>query len=144
MIKISHRGNIYGTNPQRENSLSYINEALAAGFHVEADFWKVGDRLYLGHDFPKYELMGKDFAFLICNERIFLHCKNLQGLHYLLQNQLNVFCDFFAHDKDPWALTNCGFIWTNYGQPVTKNSIIVDLENKGDYNCFGVCSDNWL
>ena len=37
MIYISHRGNTNGKNPARENTKSYIDEAIAKGFDVEID-----------------------------------------------------------------------------------------------------------
>ena len=39
MILISHRGNLKGINPQRENEPLYIVEALEKGFDVEIDVW---------------------------------------------------------------------------------------------------------
>ena len=35
MILISHRGNISGPNPERENHPEYIFEALQAGYDVD-------------------------------------------------------------------------------------------------------------
>ena len=54
MVKlISHRGNMKGKNPDRENHPDYIMEALNKGYHVEVDVhYKDGD-LYLGHNEPK-------------------------------------------------------------------------------------------
>ena len=37
MKLISHRGNIDGPQPDRENSPNYINEAIEAGYNVEID-----------------------------------------------------------------------------------------------------------
>ena len=37
MILISHRGNVNGKLPNRENTISYIKEAIAKGFDVEID-----------------------------------------------------------------------------------------------------------
>ena len=37
MILISHRGNLDGVNPDRENSPTYIKEAISSGFDVEID-----------------------------------------------------------------------------------------------------------
>ena len=33
MIKIAHRGNYKGRNVDRENTISYIEEAIAAGYN---------------------------------------------------------------------------------------------------------------
>ena len=39
MILISHRGNINSKNPDLENSIPYLNNALSKGFHIEVDVW---------------------------------------------------------------------------------------------------------
>jgi aryl-phospho-beta-D-glucosidase BglC (GH1 family) len=55
MILISHRGNLNGPNPERENSPKYIDEAIEAGYDVEIDIWLNDGILYLGHDSIQYE-----------------------------------------------------------------------------------------
>lgn len=37
MLFISHRGNLDGLNPKRENTKDYIQEAIDKGFQVEVD-----------------------------------------------------------------------------------------------------------
>ena len=76
MILISHRGNIDGKKPERENSPEYILEAIEFGYHVEVDVWYKDNQLYLGHDGPQYET---DVAFLK-NEKLWCHCKNSEAL----------------------------------------------------------------
>ncbi|NCV86886.1 MAG: hypothetical protein EBW14_13690, partial [Oxalobacteraceae bacterium] len=56
MIKISHRGNLYGPNKELENSPEYIIQAINSGYNVEIDFWVVDNLLYLGHDYPQYKI----------------------------------------------------------------------------------------
>jgi glycerophosphoryl diester phosphodiesterase len=56
MILISHRGNLIGPNPLKENSLQYIQEALDKGFDVEIDIWLNDGVFYLGHDAIQYEV----------------------------------------------------------------------------------------
>ena len=54
MILISHRCNINGKLPNRENTISYIKEAIAKGFDVEIDICKWdGKNFFLGHDEPQ-------------------------------------------------------------------------------------------
>ena len=55
MKLISHRGNISGPNPERENHPEYIFEVLQAGYDVEIDVWFVDNKFMLGHDEPQYE-----------------------------------------------------------------------------------------
>ena len=56
MIRISHRGNIDGIEPDTENSPEQIKKALDLGYNVEVDVWKTGDEIYLGHDAPEYKV----------------------------------------------------------------------------------------
>ena len=56
MILISHRGNINGSIPERENEPLYIIEALEKGFDVEVDVWWKDDGFWLGHDEPQYQV----------------------------------------------------------------------------------------
>ena len=53
---ISHRGNVRGRVPGRENAPSYIDCALGNGYDVEIDVWYKNDKLYLGHDAPEHEV----------------------------------------------------------------------------------------
>ena len=55
MIFISHRGNLDGLNPDRENSPDYIDEAIKLGFDVEVDVRTKDGQLWLGHDEPQYK-----------------------------------------------------------------------------------------
>ena len=41
MYLISHRGNVNGKNPDRENSPLYIKAALTLGYDVEVDVWYI-------------------------------------------------------------------------------------------------------
>ena len=65
MVLISHRGNLTGSNPERENSQTYIQEALNKGFNVEVDVWVVNNQIYLGHDAPQYLIDKILFTFLV-------------------------------------------------------------------------------
>ena len=56
MIFISHRGNLDGLNPDRENSPEYIDEAIKLGFDVEIDVRTKDGELWLGHDEPQYKV----------------------------------------------------------------------------------------
>ena len=52
MKLIAHRGNINGINPQRENTIDYIEEAIELGYDVEIDLNLHKGGFYLGHDKP--------------------------------------------------------------------------------------------
>lgn len=137
MIKIAHRGNINGPS-HRENQESYLREAIANGYEVELDLWKLGDRLWLGHGGPQY-LTSEEFL-IDTGWASWIHCKNLEALDFLTRTlpQLN----FFWHQADDFTLTSQGFIWTYPGQPVTSLSIIVDLSNNPTPSgAYGICAD---
>jgi hypothetical protein len=144
MILISHRGNISGPNPERENSPDYILEALNSEFDVEIDLWSYDTKLFLGHDNAKYEI-NKDF---IENnkDKLWIHCKNLEAL-YVCQFILND-VHYFWHQNDDYTLTSKNIFWTFPGKDLTPNSILVNFE-KINYistgsKIYGVCSDYLL
>ena len=43
MKLIAHRGNTHGRNAERENSPTYIKEALATGYDAEIDVWYINN-----------------------------------------------------------------------------------------------------
>ena len=56
MKLIAHRGNLDGSDPDKENYPSYIQRALKLGYDAEIDVWHIDDKWYLGHDDPRYEI----------------------------------------------------------------------------------------
>ena len=56
MLLISHRGNLNGIQKKRENSPTYINEALSKGYDVEVDVRFTDDKFFLGHDTNQYKV----------------------------------------------------------------------------------------
>ena len=138
MILISHRGNIDGVKPIRENSPEYILEAMSLGYDVEIDVWKVDDKWFLGHDEPEYAIQ----EVFLHKEGLWCHAKNLSALEALLA--LRIHC--FWHQKDCYTLTSNGFIWAYPGKPLTNGSICVMPERYSaetyDFStCTGICSD---
>jgi hypothetical protein len=135
MILISHRGNISGPNQSLENHPDYILTALKGGFDVEIDFWCVKKKLFLGHDYPQYPIK-KNF---LNNKKLWLHAKNLEGLIFLNKTGYN----YFWHEKDSFAITSKGYIWTYPGKELSKLAICVLPErfNWKKTKCIGICSD---
>ena len=141
MKLISHRGNINGVNPNKENSPGYILEALKK-YNVEIDVWYITEssKWYLGHDEPKYEfdiiLFKKYF------DKMWFHCNNLDALYKVIEYDIH----YFWHQKDDYTLTSKNHIWTYPGNTLTDNSICV-LPEQSNYtqnelsNCYGICSD---
>jgi len=140
MILISHRGNTEGINKDKENTESYINNALYLGFNVEIDVWYINNKFWLGHNKPISEI-SKNF---LSNKNFWIHCKNIEALIFL-KNEYNC----FFHTKEDYVLTSTGYIWTYTGVKLYDNVIAVLPENYNyKYNalkqCVGICSDNIL
>lgn len=137
MILVSHRGNISGPNPEKENHPDYIKEALSKGYDVEVDLW-ANNKLWLGHDKPQYKI-GLKFLFDNFN-KLWIHCKNLEAIDVLLE--FKVF-NYFWHENDDFTLTSKNFIWTYPGKQVCNKSVLV-VDDAREYSgnpCFGLCSD---
>ena len=138
---ISHRGNVSGPNPERENTPSYLLEALALGVDIEVDIWVMDSKIYLGHDGPD-TLIEESFIESI-KDRAWYHCKNLEAL-VLFNNIGSIDYCYFWHQTDDYTLTSGGHIWVYPGKPYSPNSIIVDLRPDYSYKqgeVFGVCVD---
>ena len=137
MKLISHRGNIDGKNPDKENYPSYIKEALKSGYDVEVDVWYVDKQWYLGHDEPTYKVK---YDFLTI-DNLWLHAKNGDALFHMLNDR---FCNVFWHTTEDWVLTSKKYIWTYPNKFLYPNSICVlpELGFNGNLNdCYGICSD---
>jgi hypothetical protein len=141
MKLISHRGNIAGVDPKKENHPDYIIKALSLGYNVEVDVWFNEEDLWLGHDYPQYKAPPE----LLKNERLWIHAKNPQALAFLLHC---AFKNVFWHEKDAYTLVGNGAIWTYPKKELTPLSICVHPEKYGYESkkdlpqCLGVCSDN--
>ena len=134
---ISHRGNLTGIEPSKENSPNYIMAAVAADFDVEIDVWYIDGKIMLGHDAPTYEV---DLDF-IQNSRFWCHAKNAEALEFMLAN--SVHC--FWHENDQRVLTSRGFVWTYPNKQLIDNSVVVILDKEIDNvyvsRAVAVCGD---
>ena len=140
MRKISHRGNLFGPNPERENSPHYIFEALAEGFDVEIDVWYLTGTIQLGHDKPTYTVNKK----MLNMNGLWCHAKNIKALEYMTNEGINC----FWHQEDDVTLTSKGYIWTHSDYNIyTPKSVICHMERpsieelKVYKDCYGLCSD---
>ena len=124
MIIISHRGNINGPVPDKENRPSYIDCAIGNGYHVEIDVRSVDGELWLGHDEPQYKI---DHNWL--NKRrdyLWIHCKNVEAAHECWAYHS------FCHTSDPFTYTTTGKIWLHdLSQTIDSDTIIplISLED---------------
>jgi hypothetical protein len=136
---ISHRGNVNGKSSERENTSSYIQEAISGGYDVEIDIWIKKSKIYLGHDGPEQNISLEWLTNR--KDKLWIHCKSLEALTFF--NECNVSFNYFFHDSDEATLTSKGFIWVYPGKQPVKNSIAVMPEINDDNfaDCIGVCSD---
>lgn len=137
MLWISHRGNVHGPEPERENHPSYINLALEEGFDVEVDVWDVNGNLYLGHDEPIC-LLPSDY---LLNNRFWFHAKNVEALMFLKKLHR---VKYFWHQTDDYTLTSNGKIWTYPGKKLVDGAVAVvpEVAYDGDlWNCHAICTD---
>ena len=136
---ISHRGNINGSDKERENNPNYINEAIESGCDVEIDIWLIDNKWYLGHDGPTYKI---EYNFLF-DSRFWLHAKNGEAFDKLL-NDKNYDFNVFWHTTEDWVLTSKKYIWTYPNKKLYSKSICVlpELGYEGNIKeCYGICSD---
>lgn len=141
-ILISHRGNLTGKQPHKENHPNYITEAFIAGYDVEVDVWVKDGSLFLGHDEPQYEVSQK----FLENKHFWLHAKNSEALNYFIKHGYGM--NYFWHDNDDYTLTSKGYVWAYPGKSIITNTIAV-LPERDSISAFtmmkdkvtGICSD---
>jgi hypothetical protein len=141
MIIVSHRGNIRGAVPDKENRPSYIDCAIGNGYHVEIDVRSINGELWLGHDEPQYKV---DHNWLDKRRHyLWLHCKNLEAAKECWAYHS------FCHTSDSFVYTSTGVIWLHdLSQRIDCNTIIplIDREDvesfmPGYEKPFGICTD---
>jgi len=140
---ISHRGNLHGSVPSRENAPDYIDEAIRAGYIVEVDVRLVENDFYLGHDFPQYKV---DWKWLEArHKRLLLHLKDFSALTAVSSNFSH--WHYFCHENDRYTFTNHGILWLhdlsltpnwNTILPLISHDL---LETCKDKSVYAICSD---
>lgn len=132
---IAHRGNLYGPDKQKENTLLAVEECISKGYDVEIDIWYKNSKLFLGHDFPKI-LISIDFLNKFKNN-LWLHAKNIEVIDELISTDYN----WFWHETDKLTLTSKGIPWCYPGNYL-KSGITVELEYKKEISeVYGICTD---
>ena len=138
---ISHRGNIRGPVPGRENAPSYIDCALGNGYDVEIDVRSVNGELWLGHDEPQYKITW-DWIFHR-QFNLWLHCKDLEAA-----KMCQVF-QSFCHEGDAFTFTSGKKIWLHDLSQTVDDKTIIPLLSKNDIkkfatkysSAYGICTD---
>lgn len=140
---ISHRGNIRGPVPDKENRPSYIDCAIGNGYDVEIDVRSINGELWLGHDEPQYKI---DHNWIDKRRNyLWIHCKNSEAA---------VECwayHSFCHTNDPFTYTTTGKIWLHDLSMKIDNNVIIPLIGRDDIvgltdttffdGAFAVCTD---
>ena len=131
---ISHRGNVLGPNPSKENHPEYILNALK-NYDVEIDVWFENKNFYLGHDVPKYEV-SKLFLF---NEKFIIHAKSLETFLELEKySDLEV---FYQNQEDVVVTTQSRKVFhSRHTSPLNdqRGNIWIDLQAKQSFEIFGI------
>ncbi len=135
MYLISHRGNLDGSNPEKENDPEYLNIAIQKGFAVEVDVRFENNKFFLGHDFNQYEIKEN----FLLNKNVWCHAKTYDALFALDKIKAH----YFWHQNDDYTITSSGYLWTYPGKKLLKKSICVLPENANyeKIDCMGICSD---
>jgi len=110
---IAHRGNRYGTEIENENKPEYIDQAIQDGFYVEIDIWTEGEKVFLGHDEPKYEVTMQ--WLLERHDSVYLHAKNISSFLYFKERTR--FNTFYHTTED--------FVVTSNGETIIRETSIV-------------------
>ena len=141
MLYISHRGNLEGLNPEKENNPEYIDEAIFKGYDVEIDLRVQDGDLFLGHDEPQYLVTSSWLTERRNN--LWIHVKDYKALVNIMETGLKFFC----HEGDRYTLTSNGYIWSHDLENEMTDKCIVPLlssESVEGYNqngFYAVCSD---
>ena len=140
MILISHRGNLNG-KVKDENKPNLIEEVISLGFDVEVDLRLSEKILFLGHDFPQYQISVEWLKKK--SNHLWVHCKDLKTLEFLSNHKILNTLNYFFHDNDEATITSKGYLWVYPGLQPVKNSIAVlpELNNENISTCTGICSD---
>jgi hypothetical protein len=141
MILISHRGNLNGLFPDKENSPQYIDNAISNGFEVEIDLRTSNSKLFLGHDYAQYEITIEWLQSR--RDNLWIHTKDSESLFKLCDTNLR----YFFHEKESHTIiANSNLIWSHDLSEASDKSIIPllsmdDILNKGYSSVHGICSD---
>lgn len=135
---ISHRGNLRGREPERENHPKFIIKAYEAGFDIEIDVWYIDTQFYLGHDCPQYQICGTWLKEL--QDVLWCHAKNPDAFEKMLA--IGLHC--FWHETDRYTMTSRGIPWC-YPKNYITGGITVINESLADQtlsaDVLGVCTD---
>ena len=152
MKLLAHRGNTSGVNASYENNPEYLKHAISLGWDIEIDARLIDNKMWLGHDEPKYALNYEDFMFFLVHREVWWHAKDYVTLSNLMNR--GPWMKVFAHEADTYGLVNGGYIWTadttiqleenNHTIFVVLPDISGCMEIAKEAKLYGLCSDNFM
>lgn len=149
---ISHRGNIFGPNPDHDNNPTWIKYLLSSGITVEVDIWydKKTSNYFLGNKEPIHKFYPIDYQHRF--NQIIFDCKTVET-YLRLQDfyTTGVYSrpDCIFHQSEKVVHSTSGRLWffPQYIPDFTSNKcddavLVVPDKNKVPYTWRGyVCSD---
>lgn len=140
---ISHRGNINGPLPEKENRPSYIDCAIQLGYEVEVDLRIFDNEIWLGHDEPQYKI---NLSWMeLRKNKIWYHCKDINSALFL--SELNDGYQYFCHTQDSFVCTSRNYFWVHdLTNKINENCIIPliskeDIKNYNNKEPYAICTD---
>jgi 3-deoxy-D-manno-octulosonate 8-phosphate phosphatase (KDO 8-P phosphatase) len=140
-ILIAHRGNFAGQNAERENTVDYLEEALAAGYDVELDVRAMRNNIFLGHDTAIEKVPSIEW---LRDSRKWVHCKD-RASYDLLSKYRDIRC--FMQEKDDVDSQVGRYRWISSGAAkdcITYGQNMIVHESWVNDRCdhFGIYGDN--
>jgi hypothetical protein len=129
MRVIAHRGNLEGPDKAQENSIKSTFNCLYRDLDVELDIHVKNNLIYLDHDgilsdsTPCIDLKSFCKEFDSFQDKLWLHCKNLEAVIYCQANLQQY--NYFGHSNDEFVLTSKGYIFTRPNVATGKNVVCV-------------------
>tara|TARA_R110000824_G_scaffold300957_1_gene488995 strand:+ start:2072 stop:2527 length:456 start_codon:yes stop_codon:yes gene_type:complete len=143
MILISHRGNLNGREPEKENTPEYVEEALKY-FDVEIDLRFREGAVWLGHDEADIRV---DPDWLIHNgDKLWIHCKDIQSILFLKKIDPDAeSLNYFGHSQDEFVVTSMNDLFCIPSEELNENCVLVmpeffDFEYTGQ-KVYGILTD---
>jgi hypothetical protein len=140
---ISHRGNINGTVPEKENRPSYIDSAIQLGYDVEIDLRIVDGDFWLGHDKPQYKI---ELTWMrLRKDNLWFHCKDINSALRLAK--LDEDFKYFCHSLEPYVCTSHKYLWIHDLTGVINDKCIIpllskeDIKNYTNTEPYAICTD---
>lgn len=118
----SHRGNLTGPDPSRENNPAAIDDAIQLGYGVEIDVRCKDGQLYLGHDTADASI---DVSWLLARKHsLLVHVKDVQVIPIIERHGLGNL-HLLVHQGDAFTLTSHLCVWMHdLSLPIPRASVL--------------------